>query len=243
MNRMDKEHRVTFMNYGYADDEPPKLSDRDVDNRYPLQLYHYTASQIPIEEKEVLEVGCGRGGGAEYIGRCFCPANLTGLDISQKAVDFCQEHYSDDKELSFVCGDAQALEQVFSPESFDVAVNVESSHRYTDFTAFAEGIYSILTPGGHFLLTDFRDSDEWEQVQEDLWEAGFSMIRTQDITSNVVRALDEDSARRESLIEELTPRILNNVAREFAGTKGTSLYRSFANGERLYYAMLLQKPA
>lgn len=231
------------MNYGYADDQPPPLSDCDVDNRYPLQLYHYTASQISLEGKKVLEVGCGRGGGAEYLSRCFRPANLFGIDISQQAVDFCQEKYSDDKHLSFMYGDAVALEQLFSPESFDVVVNVESSHRYTDFSAFAKGIYTILSPGGHLLLTDFRKSDEWEQVQEELREAGFTMIRKEDITSNVVRALDEDSARRETLIEEITPRILNNVAREFAGTKRTGLYRSFANSERLYYAMVLQKLA
>lgn len=231
------------MNYGYADDQPPQLSDCDVHNRYPLQLYDYTISQIRLEGKEVLEVGCGRGGGAEYLGRCFRPANLIGMDISQQAVDFCLKKYRDNKHLSFMCGDALALEQLFSPESFDVVVNVESSHRYTNFPAFAKGIYTILSPGGHFLLTDFRKSDEWEQVQEELREAGLTMIRTEDITSNVVRALDKDSARRETLIEEMTPHILNNVAREFAGTKGTDLYRSFANGERLYYTMVLQKPA
>lgn len=231
------------MNYGYADDQPPQLSDCDVDNRYPIQLYHYTASQIPLEGKKVLEVGCGRGGGAEYLGRCFRPANLIGMDISEQAVDFCIEKYGDDKHLSFVRGDALALEQLFSPESFDVVVNVESSHRYTDFSAFAKGIYTILSPGGHLLLTDFRKSDKWDPVQDELREAGLTIIRTEDITSNVVRALDEDSARRETLIEEMTPRILNNVAREFAGTKGTKLYRSFAHGERLYYAMVIQKPA
>lgn len=243
VNRMDKEHRVTFMNYGYADDQPPQLSDCDLDNRYPLQLYHYTASQISLEGKKVLEVGCGRGGGAEYLGRCFRPSTLIGLDISQKAVDFCRKKYRDDQYLSFVCGDALDLEQLYSPESIDVVVNVESSHRYTDFPAFANGIYKILSPGGHLLLTDFRKSDEWQQVQEELQEAGLTIIRTEDITSNIVRALDEDSPRRETLIEEMTPRILNNVAREFAGTKGTNLYRSFANGERLYYAMVVQKPA
>lgn len=230
------------MNYGYAYDQPPPLSDCDVDNRYPLQLYHYTASQIPLKGKKILEVGCGRGGGAEYLGRHFRPANLIGIDISQQAVNFCLEKYRDDKHLSFMCGDAMTLEQLFSPESFDVVVNVESSHRYTDFPAFAKGIYTILSPGGHLLLTDFRKSDKWERVQEELREAGLTMIRTEDITSNVVRALDEDSARRETLIEEMMPPILNNVAREFAGTKGTNLYRSFANGERLYYAMVIQKP-
>ena len=55
-----------FMNYGYAPaDTAPALVllPHDEVNRYPIQLYHFMAAKTDIKDKQVLEVGSGRGGG------------------------------------------------------------------------------------------------------------------------------------------------------------------------------------
>ena len=53
------------MNYGYAEQGfSLSLLEQDKDERYPLQLYHHTATQVNITNKKALEVGSGRGGGA-----------------------------------------------------------------------------------------------------------------------------------------------------------------------------------
>src|ERR1039458_1690296 len=62
------------MNYGYADESIHlQLEEQDNINRYQLQLYHATASQVCIKDKDVLEVGSGRGGGSSYMKRYLGP--------------------------------------------------------------------------------------------------------------------------------------------------------------------------
>ena len=56
---------LRFMNYGYhAHDFELNLSEEDFIERYPIQLYHFVTSHADIKDKNVLEVGSGRGGGA-----------------------------------------------------------------------------------------------------------------------------------------------------------------------------------
>jgi hypothetical protein len=61
-----------FMNYGYvpsSSERTLELHPEDEINRYPLQLYHYLVSVVHVIGSEILEVGSGRGGGANYIKR------------------------------------------------------------------------------------------------------------------------------------------------------------------------------
>lgn len=57
-----------FMNEGYASldpDEPvPELSVKDELFPFHIQLYFHLATAVEWNDKEVLEVGCGRGGAA-----------------------------------------------------------------------------------------------------------------------------------------------------------------------------------
>lgn len=109
------------------------LSESDEPNRYCIQLYHQTASQVDLTGKEVLEVSCGAGGGASYIARNLGPASYTGLDLNPASIDLCRAKHRLPG-LQFVQGDAQNLP--FPDESFDAVVNVEASHQYPDFRGF-----------------------------------------------------------------------------------------------------------
>jgi cyclopropane fatty-acyl-phospholipid synthase-like methyltransferase len=66
------------------------LEASDEPNRYFIQLYHRNATQVDLTGKRVLEVGCGHGGGADYLVRTLGPAAWTGLDLS---VDFCRKRH------------------------------------------------------------------------------------------------------------------------------------------------------
>src|ERR671912_1774562 len=84
----------SFMNYGYAPiDERSatvKLNEADEPDRYAIQLYHHVASAVDLRNLDVLEIGSGRGGGASYVARYLKPKALTGLDFSDKAIQFCE---------------------------------------------------------------------------------------------------------------------------------------------------------
>src|SRR5689334_14859848 len=60
-----RDPRWTFMNYGYrSPDVPaPALDPADEPDRSFIQLYDVVARGAPLAGRELLEVGCGRGGG------------------------------------------------------------------------------------------------------------------------------------------------------------------------------------
>src|SRR5215831_19456107 len=82
--KLDRTREITYMNYGYSDIDPkpngPQLDDED--NRYCIQLYHHVAAAIDLTDKDVVEVGSGRGGGASYIRRYLNPRSVLGIDFS-----------------------------------------------------------------------------------------------------------------------------------------------------------------
>ncbi|HII43378.1 TPA: class I SAM-dependent methyltransferase, partial [Candidatus Thalassarchaeaceae archaeon] len=59
-----------------------------------------------MREKQVLEVGSGRGGGASWIAKTHTPAKLTGVDFSAEAVGHCKRWYSAQTNLQFIEGNA-----------------------------------------------------------------------------------------------------------------------------------------
>jgi len=86
-----------FMNYGYAplsdQNKAIKLSEEDGYYRYHIQLYDHVAGTVDLRDLKVLEVGSGRGGGADYIKRYLKPEIMMGVDFSENAVKFCNEKY------------------------------------------------------------------------------------------------------------------------------------------------------
>ena len=239
---LDREREISFMNYGFADIDPSAtkltLSDGENDNRFCIQLYHHVAGAVDLSGKDVVEVGSGRGGGASYIARHLKPRSMLGLDLSDKAVDFCNQFYAVDG-LSFRQGDAENLP--LPNTSVDVVVNLESSHCYGSMDRFLSEVYRVLRPGGYFLFSDHRDADKIALLHEQLEKCGLSQEKETDITSNVVRALELDDDRKQKLIEKKCPKILRGRMAQFAAMKGTKTYETFRTGYSRYLSFVLQK--
>jgi len=236
VSRVDKNSEVTFMNYGFSNFEELDLSKEDEFNRYPIQLYYYIVCHLNIKGLDVLEVGSGRGGGAEYITRIFKPKSYKGVDLNGKAVKFCNNHYSHEG-LSF--SQANALNLPFQNNSFDVVINVESSHRYSNVNKFFSEVHRVLKPKGYFLFSDFRDDYLINRLHTQLSNSKMKIKKMEYITPSIINALERDHERRQLLIKRLAPLIFRSIAKEFSGIKGTRLYKSLKAGklEYLYYVM------
>ncbi len=239
VNSVDKNAEVLFMNYGYSNGEKVQLhKNEDEGNRYSIQLYHLLANAVDLNNKHVLEVGSGRGGGLAYVTNQFRPISATGMDLDKNAVSFSNNFY-DNPGLSFIQGDAQQIP--LKSDAYHVVMNVESSHRYPDFKKFLSEVHRVLKPGGHFLFTDFRFDHEIPALQEELKLSGLTLIKEEDITQHVVKALELDDNRRRKLVKKLAPKVLHSVALNFAGTIGSSTYNQFLNREYVYMNYVLQK--
>jgi len=230
------------MNYGYAPldgrTETIYLDKTDEDDRYCIQLYHHVVCSIDLQDLDVLEVGSGRGGGASYIKRYLKPQTMVGVDLSKNAVKFCNQNYRVNG-LSFEVGNAECLP--FADNSFHVAINVESSHCYRSVDTFLSEIKRVLCEGGYFLFADFRSVQYMHLLQAALDNSGLISIEMNDITPNIVKALELDNAHKTTAIEKLVHQPLVQPFLEFAGTKGSKIYEKFNNGETIYQSFVLQK--
>ncbi|MEO8496246.1 MAG: class I SAM-dependent methyltransferase [Planctomycetota bacterium] len=231
-----------FMNYGYApldaSEEPLALHSEDESNRYAIQLYWRVARAVELQGRQVLEVGCGRGGGSSFVTRHVHPSDMTAVDFSAKAVRFCQTTHQIER-LRFVQGDAEALP--FDDESFDAVINVESSHCYGSMPAFLREVKRVLRPGGHFLFADLRGSDDCDRLDAELAETEMSVLEKQDVTANVLEALRLDSQRKLDLIQRSVSKRLVGTFRQFAAIEGSEVFDGFKNGTTRYLRYVLQK--
>ena len=239
ISTIDKNAQVIFMNYGYSKSgEKLELKEEDEKNRYSVQLYNHTVSGSDIKGKDVLEVGCGRGGGLSFVNRYFLPNKVTGVDLNKKAIQFCQKHYKENNN-TFAQADAQKLP--FENEAFDIALNIESSHRYPQVDVFLEEVYRVLKPGGHLLFVDFRQKEGLEQLDNQINKSRFEFVKKEDITDNVVEALTLSTPERTELINKLVPKFLHDLAHNFAGTKGSPTYNRFVDRYFIYVHYILKK--
>jgi len=239
ISRVDKKSDITFMNYGYSKgSQEIMLKESDRKNKYSAQLYDYVANNVDIKGKDILEVGCGRGGGLSYINRYLNPKTVTGLDLNSKAIKFCRKNYSGENN-TFLQGNAQMLK--FDDDSFDVVINVESSHRYNQMNKFLDEVYRVLRPGGYLLLADFRVQDQIENLNERFRKTNFKLVTTEIITSNVLEALKLSSKETEKLIQKIAPRFMRGIGKKFAATEGTPTFNKFMTHEYEYLFFALTK--
>ena len=231
-----------FMNYGFdynnKSNEPP-LGDEDEEYRYCIQLYHHTVEQLAVQDKTVLEVGSGRGGGTSYIARYLNPKKITGIDYSKNAIKLCNRIHNEHN-LRFVEGDASDLP--FEDDSQDVVINVESSHCYPSIPQFLSEVKRVLKPGGLFAWTDVCPTEAVNDYEEAFNTCGMKTIDYYQITDNVLRALDADKINevKNEIISKSTPFYLKGIIKDFSGMKDTAIYNTLKNGRTQYSFRILQ---
>jgi ubiquinone/menaquinone biosynthesis C-methylase UbiE len=233
LSRLLTRDDVLFLNYGYEEDPPMALplAASDEPDRFPIQLYHRTATQVDLSGKQVLEVSCGHGGGASYLVRTQHPASYTGLDLNTVGIEFCRKRH-DLPGLEFVEGNAESLP--FADQSFDAVVNVEAAINYQDFPRFLTEVARVLRPGGHFLYADCRYGGEIAGWEAELANAPMRLLSEQVINPQVMRGLEKN--RFLAQITRRLPNIafLRRIANDYAGGPGSLLYSRLESGEVSY---------
>jgi SAM-dependent methyltransferase len=252
LNRLLRGVDMGFLNYGYAPTDEPverlELPPESEPDRYGIQLYDEVAGAVGLRGLDVLEVGSGRGGGAAFVFERHEPRSMIGLDLAESAVTHCRLRY-ERPGLRFVVGDAERLP--FLDSSFDAVVNVESSHCYPNMSRFLAEVVRVLLPGGVLLFADLRptqvdgidddpSSADVARLRDQMADAGLVVVEEEDITANVVRALELDSPRRRTLIERTTPRLIRAQVLDFSGVEGSRPYRQLATRELSYLRMVLR---
>lgn len=233
---------ATTNNYGFA---PAETGDPEC---FQLQLY---AELLKLPGAlppgagvgRILEISCGRGGGLRHLAlRLPGAKQVVGLDFSMHAIRFCRAHYAVLPNLGFVRG--HALRLPFADGAFDLVINVEASHAYGDEAAFLGEVRRVLRPGGRLLYADHRTRRKISRLEQRLRGAGLAGP-LRDITANVVRACELDSARRRALIRSGLPWWCRPLGvrrlEQYAGLPGTEAFERLRNRDRIYFTACLTR--
>lgn len=231
----------TFMNYGYKykNQKTLNLSSKDESNRMFIQLYDYVASQIPIKDGEILEVGSGRGGGSSFLSRYHHPKSITGLDYSKSAIKLSNELHRNVDNLFFKLGDAEHLP--FKDNTFDAVINIESSHCYGNMERFLSEVSRVVKPGGYFGWADLRAKDMVKETEFAFEKSNLTCIYNKTITPEVINALDDIHDTKMKMINNHVPKFLRSAFTDFAGAKNSKIYNSFKSGNAVYLSKVLKK--
>jgi ubiquinone/menaquinone biosynthesis C-methylase UbiE len=227
---------VLFMDWAYEEDPEMALplAASDEPNRAHINLYHRTATQSDLGGKRVLEVSCGRGGGASYLVRTLHPASYTGLDLNPNGIEFCKKRHNLPG-LDFVQGTAEDLP--FDDESFDVVLNVEASHLYLQFPRFLAEVVRVLRPGGDFLYTDVRPRARFADWESALAKAPMRMISQKVINEEVMRGIEASQQNTLAILGPVTrraPSFLDDLARRAGELRASTFYQALQSGETSY---------
>ncbi len=227
-----------FLNYGYHDDTPLTLNHQDEPNRLFIQLYCRVVQNIDLRDKDIVEIGCGQGAGGVFLLQHNHPRSYIGIDLSEKAIAFCQRH-NQFTNMQWMQSSAENLP--IPDESVDVVINVESSHFYPSMEGFIKEAQRILKPNGYMAFADLRHALKVDALDQCFSNSGLRIVKRSDITPQVLDSLTRISDRRKAHINSTYPLIWRQAARELSAVKGSIIYNSFINGQQKYLCYLLQK--
>lgn len=231
--------KKNFMNLGYElENYPLRLQPEDEINRPHIQLYDVVTRGVYFQDKDVLEVGCGRGGGCYYINNYKKPRSITGLDFSKPNLKFARA-FPTHANITFVHGDA---ENFIFKNKFDIIYNVESSHCYPHVNNFYKNVFQHLHPGGYFCYADiFFERQILDKKIEELKAIGFELVEYEDITDAVVQSIDKYSEMRFPFTHKykwLVPMALQ----DFQTSNRSKVFYNMQKHENPYYRFILRKP-
>ena len=204
INNLEVGGTAFFLNFGYLANENPQYARKELPaeykSRHSAKLVLEVIGDCEVDDREVLDVGCGRGGTVTILKNFFSPKRVTGLDLSPNHIAFCRATHQYDN-VTFMEGDAENLP--FADASIDIVTNIESACCYPNVRQFYREVYRVLRSGGHFLYADLIYAEELEELPRFFEELGFTVARNTDISENVILSSDEIAPKRMALAEKL----------------------------------------
>jgi ubiquinone/menaquinone biosynthesis C-methylase UbiE len=182
----------TFMNFGYCDPfDPPndsKWTEAEKLWRNPVQLYLQTLGQVEVAGKDVVEVGCGRGGGSAFIARHMKPKSVTATDAAGSNVLFCQSTHKV-KGVQYCYGTAFKMPR--PDESADIILSIESFNYYKPLSSFMVEAARVLRTGGNLLVTGWGPPKLLEKLVDTAESNGLSLVSSKNLNNGACQSIQD----------------------------------------------------
>lgn len=234
---------LLFLNYGFwqrgLDDS--WIAPPDTRYRHHLNLARHVLADTELRGKAVLEIGCGRGGNCYYLSRYSQASRIVGVDVCAANLDLARQNPTL-QPVGFVAGDAQHLP--FADGSFDVVLNLESSHCYGQFGLFVAEVARVLKQSGWFCFADLWNVDvmelDWQAREQALKSSSLDVISEENISEQVFKAMGFSGSISDQLNALAGAESRPLIARINKGVK--ALRAGLATGDYSYRLWRLRKP-
>ncbi len=149
---------------------------------------------IGLDDRSVLDIGCGLGGIDVHLVRQHGAAQVTGIDIDPALIDRCNliaQKHQVEAQTRFVCVEPGPLP--FDDASFDIVTSKDSIIHIDDKHRLAADVYRVLKVGGWFVASDWLagyDGQASPEMQEYLVAEGldFGLASAKTYTDALQRA-------------------------------------------------------
>lgn len=160
--------KLLMLHYPLFKSHNESLEDRQIN-----LTRHCVAQLEEIENKNVLEVGCGNGTQSVYIYENYKPAYMTGIDINSNNINLAKSIKNGHKHLDFKVDDAHHLNEI-PDNSVDVLLCIESAFHYPDKEKFMKQVKRVLKPSGKFLIADILSRSYKNRYFMERWKRKMS---------------------------------------------------------------------
>jgi SAM-dependent methyltransferase len=128
--------------------------DAEADAPWHRLIKRHVDPTRDLTEKWVLEIGCGRGGLACWLGtQPYRPAQVVAVDLAASAIRKAQAHAAQRgaSAIAWAVGDIQAL--AYRDGAFDTVISCETVEHVPDPRRAVHELARVLRPGGRLFLT------------------------------------------------------------------------------------------
>jgi ubiquinone/menaquinone biosynthesis C-methylase UbiE len=195
--------------------------------RRQINLTDYCVSHLGnLQNKRLLEIGCGNGIQSVYIANKFQPEETIGIDLNEDNITLAQNLENNGSNVIFHVDDAHKLEKI-EDDSIDVIICIESAFHYPDKDQFLTQVNRVLKEDGEFLIADILAKKYKKRILLGKWKRKMSYHHW---------TLDQyiDSFNSSSLTIDKTDNITKKVIKGYNGYMGWINRRDVGSGIRYY---------
>lgn len=149
-----------FQSKEYADyllDQRAETLGAGPDDKYLDHLINNLKLQLDFANIKVLDIGGGKFDSYYYFLDRF-NNKIQGIDISVSSIEKAKREGTTLLEV-----DAHKMQEVFSPESFDLLLSFHSFEHMFDLPVVLKNCFDVLKPGGHLYFSIPMPSENWHR--------------------------------------------------------------------------------